>query len=118
MGLVASKIEAAGIPTVVLSNIPDLTAAAGTPRIAAIEYPIGLTLGGPGDPAGQAAVLRAMLEAAWTIDRAGGSVALPFVWPAGPLAFETEPAEPPPIVGHLLRRPWLLPRLLARDIPG
>ena len=43
--------------TITLSNIPDLTAAVSTPRVAAIEYPFGRTVGQPGGSAGQLAVL-------------------------------------------------------------
>ena len=63
MGLVQRQIEAAGFSTITLSNIPDLTAAVSVPRIAAIEYPFGLTVGLPGDETGQRAVLRAALAA-------------------------------------------------------
>ena len=117
MGLVAREIEAAGIPTVVLSNIPVLTGAVGVPRMAAIEYPIGLTLGAPGDREGQLAVLRAMLALFETIATPGGVVHLPFDWSHGRNDFDTEPPVPPPIATWLIRRPWQLPRLLARDVP-
>jgi D-proline reductase (dithiol) PrdB len=117
VGLVAREIEKAGIPTVVLSNIPVLTGAVGVPRLAAIEYPIGLTLGAPEDHDGQLAVLRAMLALFETADAPGSTVHLPFDWTCARNEFETEPPVPPPIVGHLIRRPWLLPRLLSRDGP-
>ena len=63
MGLVQREIEAAGFSTISLSMMPELTASAGAPRIAAIEHPFGMTLGRPGDVAGQLAVLRATLRA-------------------------------------------------------
>lgn len=118
MGLVARGIEAAGIPTVMLSNIPILTAAAGAPRIAAIEYPIGLTLGRPDDCEGQLEVLRALLGAAESIEEPGGVVHLPFDGAHIADGLTTEPSPPPPIVGHLLRHPWQLPRLLKREVRG
>jgi len=117
VGLVAREIEAAGIPTVVLSNIPVLTGAVRVPRMAAIEYPIGLTLGAPEDRAGQLAVLRATLALFETIDAPGGAIDLPFDWPYARSEFETEPPVPPPIVSWLVRHPWQLPRLLAREVP-
>lgn len=116
MGLVAREIEGAGIPTVVLSNIPVLTGAVGVPRMAAIEYPIGLTLGAPGDEEGQLAVLRAMLALFGSVAAPGGVVHLPFEWPHARDDFDTDPPVPPPIVDHLIRRPWQLPRLLSRDV--
>ena len=48
MGLVQREIEAAGISTISLSMMPELTQSVGVPRIAAIEHPFGLTLGLPG----------------------------------------------------------------------
>ena len=44
-------IEAAGISTITLSSIPDLTGAVSVPRLAAIEYPLGYLFGQPGDQA-------------------------------------------------------------------
>ena len=38
--------------TITLSSIPDLTAAVGVPRLAAIEHPLGYLLGQPGDAGG------------------------------------------------------------------
>jgi len=58
--------------------VPDLTASVGVPRIAAIEYPLGRTLGQPGDAAGQTAVLRAVLQALGEIDTPGSIRHLPF----------------------------------------
>jgi len=117
VGLVAREIERAGIPTVVISNIPVLTGAVGVPRMAAIEYPIGLTLGVPDDRDGQLAVLRALLALFETVEPPGDVVHLPFDWAYGRNEFDTEPPVPPPIATHLIRRPWQLPRLLARDVP-
>ena len=117
MGLVQRKIEAAGITTITLSNIPDLTAAVSAPRVAAIEYPFGHTVGRPGDAAGQMAVLRATLQSASEIDTPGEVRHLPFEWPESPKKAISHPPEPPPIAKYLTLRPWLIPRLLSRDIP-
>jgi hypothetical protein len=118
VGLVAREVEAAGIATIVLSNIPDLTAASGAPRIAGIEYPIGLTMGLPDDVVGQTAVLRETLLAFDRIAEPGGMVHLPFEWPGTPEGLATEPPVPPPIVPSLTLRPWLIPKLFRRDVPG
>lgn len=118
MGLVASKIEAAGISTICLSNIPDLTASVGVPRLVAIEYPFGRTLGIPGDALGQMEVLRATLAAGLHIKEAGGIRHLPFRWPETKAQAKTDPPEPPPIGPYLKRRPWHLPNLINREIPG
>lgn len=111
------EIEAAGFSTVILTPVPDVALAVCVPRIAAIEYPLGCTLGLPGDAVGQSAVLRATLSALASIQTPGEMVSLPFEWPTDSDGKFGEPPEPPPIVGHILRHPWLLPRLLRRDIP-
>jgi hypothetical protein len=117
VGLAQRAIEAAGITTITLSNVPDLTAAVRVPRLAAIEYPFGRTVGRPGDKEGQRAVLRAVLKAVETIETPGGIEHLPFDWPETAKEAQGHPPEPPPIVSHLKRHIWQLPRLLSRDIP-
>lgn len=88
------------------------------PRIAAIEYPLGRTIGQPGDVAGQMAVLRATLDALYTIQTPGEIRHLPFEWPEAPKQVRNEPPEAPPIAKYLSRNPWFLPRLLTRNVPG
>jgi hypothetical protein len=117
VGLVASKIEGAGISTICLSNIPDLTAAVGPPRLVAIEYPFARTLGGPGDVSGQMEVLRVTLAAGLGIEEPGGIRHLPFTWPETRARAQAHPPEPPPIATYLKRHPWHLPRFIAREIP-
>ncbi|MCB0115375.1 MAG: hypothetical protein KDD84_14850 [Caldilineaceae bacterium] len=45
MGLIARSIEAAGIPTVVISITRDLTEAVGVPRAVFVKWPLGHPLG-------------------------------------------------------------------------
>jgi hypothetical protein len=117
VGLVQREIEAAGFSTISLSMIPDLTASVGTPRIAAVEHPFGMTLGRPGDAAGQLAVLRAALRAMEAMAEPGGVAHLPFEWTsAETLSFG--PPVAPPIVRYLVRHPWALPRFLNRTPPA
>jgi len=116
VGLVQREIEAAGFSTVSLSMIPELTASAGAPRIAAIEHPFGMTLGRPGDVAGQLAVLRATLQAMAEMTEPGSVVHLPFEW-ASTEKLRFGPPEPPPIAHYLVRHPWDLPRFLSRTPP-
>ncbi len=97
--------------------MPELTASVSVPRIAAIEYPLGRTLGQPCDSAGQMAVLEATLRALETIQTPGEIVHLPFEWPEAPKEVHNSPPEEPPIARYLARHPWFLPRLLARDVP-
>lgn len=87
------------------------------PRIAAIEYPLGRTLGQPCDAVGQTAVLEATLSALERIQTPGEIVHLPFEWPEAPKEVHNEPAEPPPIAKYIISHPWQLPRLLNRNVP-
>ena len=112
------ELEAAGFTTITLTPVPDLTASVSVPRIAAIEYPLGRTLGAPCDAAGQMAVLEATLQALDTIRTPGEIVHLPFEWPQTPKEARADPPEPPPIGRYLARNPWFLPRLLSRSVPG
>ena len=83
----------------------------------AVEHPNGVTLGPPGDAARQAAVLRGTLKALFDISEPGGLIHLPFTWPDYAEDLETEPEQAPPIVGAIVRRPWLFRRLLNREFP-
>ena len=112
-------IEESGIATVTLSWIPDLTRAVGVPRLAGISYPPGRTLGRPHDADGQRAVLRATLELLTTATGPDTYVELPFEWPDSPLRarLDSKDHPPPPIVGLLLKKPWLVANLYSGRIP-
>jgi hypothetical protein len=116
VGLAQREIERAGMTTVALSNIPDLTAAVSVPRLVGIEYPFGQTMGKPGDKEGQRAVLRGTLEAVEEMKVPGSIKHLPFEWPETAKETQAHPPEPP-IVDYLKRHPWHLPRLLSRNVP-
>ncbi len=115
MGLVARVIEEAGVPTAVLSPIPELTVSVGAPRVIGIGYPGSLPLGQPGDADGQRAVLRAALEAAFTLKEAGARLDLDVEWP--PEARSPRPPKPPPIAQAIMKRPWLYLKLLRGELP-
>jgi hypothetical protein len=110
-------IEAAGISTITLSAIPDLTAAVSVPRLAAIEHPLGYLLGQPGDQEGQMAVLRTTLRALVEAESPGSVTHLPFEWPDSARRLNAHPPQAPPISRYLLRHPWHIPNLLSRDVP-
>ena len=118
MGLVAREIEAAGLPTLILANMPDLTGAVGVARLVGIEYPHGRTLGRPGDVEGQLEVLRATFQTLGEMKAPGTVIHLPFRWPEPRGKAISHPSNPPPIASHLMRRPWDLPKFMAREIPG
>ncbi len=111
------ELEAAGLSTICLTPVPELTASVSVPRIAAIEYPLGRTLGQPCDDAGQMAVLEATLGALESIQTPGGIVHLPFEWPEDPKEVQNHPPEDPPIGRYIVTHPWTLPRLLSRRVP-
>ena len=117
MGLVQREIEAAGMSTIILSNVPELTTAVSVPRLAAIEFPFGMQFGSPGDDATQMAILRATLQLMETMAEPGTAVDLPFSWTQPEPRLRLHPPQPPPISKYLIRHPWLFPRLLKRDIP-
>ncbi len=117
MGLAQRVIEAAGIPTVSLSMIPDFTRATGVPRLAGIAYPMSRPMGRPGDADGQRAVLKAMLELLESAKAPDTYVELPFTWPETPAQARKGADVHPPIAQLLARKPWLLPRLYMGEIP-
>lgn len=110
-------IEASGIPTVALSMIPEFTRAVGVPRLAGIAYPMSLPMGRPGDAAGQRAVLRALLDVLGSAEAPGAYVELPFSWPESPAQARKGADVHPPIARLLAKKPWLLPKLYAGEIP-
>ena len=116
MGLAQREIEAAGFSTIILSNIPDLTAAVSVPRIAAIEHPFGQNVGPAGDGETHLAVLRATLRALEEVREPGSVVHLPFEWPES--AEAEHPHPPPPIVGYLLKHPLQVVKLIRRQVPA
>lgn len=117
MGLVQRVIEAQGIPSVSLSMIPDFTRAVGVPRLAGIAYPMSRPLGRPGDADGQRLVLQSLLEMLDRAETPGSYVELPFVWPESPAQARKGSDVHPPIAQLLARKPWLLPKLYAGEIP-
>lgn len=117
MGLAQREIEAAGISTVSLSVLPEVTCSVCTPRVAGIAYPLGRPLGRPGDVEGQREVLRDALAVLEQASGPGELVRLPFSWPEPLRRAHGHPPEPPPIARLVARKPWLLGRLLQADFP-
>jgi hypothetical protein len=120
VGLVQRVLEASGIPTVALSMIPDLTRAVGVPRLAGIGYPMGRPLGRPHDADGQRAVLRSVLQVLTDAPGPDTYVELPYVWPESPAQARNASKDlpPPPIVGLVTKKPWLLANLYSGRIPS
>ncbi len=117
MGLVQREIEAEGISTITISNIPDLTESVSVPRLAGIEFPVGRPFGQPGDAGQQRDILTLLLQTAENMEEPGATHYLPFEWEE--LADNEHPKpEMPPIAKYLATHPWMLPKLFKRDVPG
>ena len=104
MPVLARWIEAAGIPTVIVTMMPALADERRAPRIVGVEFPFGHAFGMPGDRAMQGRVLELALPVLAGAARPGTRVDLDLTWPV-PLreAYRTwQPAEPSPIVRRML----------------
>jgi hypothetical protein len=103
--VLARVIEAAGISTVVVTMIPYLAEAGGTPRIVAVEFPFGHPLGHAHDHDEQLRVIRDALRALQEIKQANTVVHLPYEWPDFDYwRTAWHPSEPPPIIQWLRER--------------
>ena len=118
MGLVQREIEAAGISTITISNIPDLTESVSVPRLAGIEFPVGRPFGNPGDREQQRQVLSALLNSLQSMNKPGEVHHLPFEWEGDKSESDHPKPELPPIAKYLATHPWMLPKLFKREIPG
>jgi hypothetical protein len=101
-----------------MSMVPELTAAMGAPRVAAIDFPFGRPLGQPGDAEIQREVLRAALMALVNAKVPGTVTELPFPWPEPAREVGWHPTEPSPISRLLGSNPALFKALVAGDIPA
>lgn len=94
-----------------------MTASVGVPRLAAIEYPFGRTLGLPGDVQGQMAVLHAVLQALVDIVQPGEMLDLPYEWHEPPDEAVRPLPELPPIFEYLRTHISQVRNFINRDIP-
>ena len=104
--MLARRIEAAGIPTVVVTTMPDLAEAMLTPRILGVEFPFGHPFGLPFDPELQRRVLKAALLVLAGGVVPGTRVDVDVEWPV-PVreAYRSwQPAEPSPIVAQMIEQ--------------
>ena len=106
MPVLARRIEAAGIPTVVVTMMPAVAERLLTPRVLGVEFPFGHSFGPPGATVVQATVLSSALRVLSGAVRPVTRVDLDIEWPV-PVkeAYRSwQPAEPSPIVAMLLAR--------------
>ena len=103
--MLARRIEAAGIPTVVVTMMPAVADALLTPRVVGVEFPFGHPFGMLGDRAVQRRVLETAVTVLAGAASAGTRVDVDIAWPQprGEAYKSWQPAEPSPIVARLLK---------------
>lgn len=104
--MLARWLEREGIPTVVVTMMPEVAAALGAPRVVGVEFPFGHAFGMAGDADMQRRVLGTALTVLAGASAFGTRVDVDVEWPV-PLreAYRAwQPAEPSPIVKVMLER--------------
>ncbi|MBN1584649.1 MAG: hypothetical protein JXA89_28335 [Anaerolineae bacterium] len=81
MPVLARTLEAAGLVTILVTNMPFWAEKIGVPRTLAVEFPFGHTLGQPNDPAQQMRVIRQALHVLKTASASGEIVHSLETWP-------------------------------------
>jgi len=102
--VLARWIEAAGIPTVIVTMMPSVAEERLSPRIVGVEFPFGHAFGMPHDRGMQRRTLELALRVLAGATRFGTRVDLDVEWPV-PVreAYRAwQPKEPSPIVRKLL----------------
>jgi D-proline reductase (dithiol) PrdB len=102
--VLARWIEAAGIPTVVVTMMPAIATALLTPRVVGVEFPFGHPFGMPGDRGMQRLVLETALTVLAGAAAPGTRVDLDLEWPRSRAeAYKAwQPKEASPIVAAML----------------
>jgi hypothetical protein len=102
--VLARHIERAGIPTVLVTMMPDVAEWLLAPRIVGVEFPFGHSFGMPGDDAMHREVLSTALRVLSGASAVGTRVDVDIAWPVsrGEAYKSWQPAEPSPIVKMLL----------------
>jgi len=98
VGLVARYLEGQGFSTICLTMTPEFHRQIGMPRVAAIEYPFGRTVGQVHDVHGQREVLLEMIACLERAKNPGEVFHLPFTWPEAPRETKWQPPEISPIL--------------------
>ena len=106
MPVLARRIEAAGIPTVVLTMMPDVAQWLLAPRVVGVEFPFGHSFGMAGDATMHRRVLETALRVLAGAPAPGTRIDLDLAWPQprGEAYKSWQPAEASPIVKLLLER--------------
>ena len=83
MSLVARRIEAAGIPTVLIANARDIVEHCGVARLLFVDFPLGNPCGAPGDRTQQGDILERALQLLETATEPRTTAQAPYQWAAG-----------------------------------
>lgn len=104
--MLARRIEAAGIPTVVVTMMPAVADRLLTPRTIGVEFPFGHPFGQPGAPTVARLVVETALRVLAGASAPGTRVDVDLEWPQprGEAYKAWQPPEPSPIVASLLAR--------------
>jgi hypothetical protein len=79
--VLARTLEAAGLSTILVTNMPFWAEKVGVPRTLAVEFPFGHTLGRPHDADQQMRVIRQALQVLQTAEGPGSIVHSAETWP-------------------------------------
>jgi len=102
--VLARVVEAAGIPTITVTMMPELAQKYRSSRVLGVEFPFGHSFGVVGDAEMQTRTLQAALDLLATATKPETRVDLDTVWPGDPKQAykDWQPSEPSPIVKHNL----------------
>jgi hypothetical protein len=102
--VLARRVEDAGIPTVVVTMMPETAEGLLAPRVVGVEFPFGHPFGLPGNRSLQRRVLATALAVLAGAAAPGARVDIDVEWPhpRGEAYKAWQPAEPSPIVAQLL----------------
>jgi hypothetical protein len=102
--VLARWIEEAGIPTVLVTMMPDVAERIGAPRIVGVEFPFGHPFGLRGDRALQRRVLGTALTVLAGATAPGARIDIDVEWPVprGQAYRDWQPSEASPIVAMML----------------
>ena len=106
MPVLARTLEAAGLSTILVTNVPFWAEKVGAPRTLAVEFPFGHMLGQPHDVTQQMRVIGQALEVLETATAPGAIVHSPEIWPVPQkeAAKDWQPEEPSPVIQVLAPR--------------
>jgi D-proline reductase (dithiol) PrdB len=104
--VLARTLEAAGLATVLVTNMPFWAERVGVPRTLAVAFPFGHMLGQPHNVAQQMRVIRQALEVLETATAPGTVAHSPETWPAPQKEAlkDWQPQEPSPLMAVIAPR--------------